>query len=318
VFSTPDSDALDATAVAGGLGAVDDAFDLASNKSAAWPTTTAVCFTSLLGGTLAVDDGSTALAVGTVYYISTISAADPAVTTISRTSGGAILSLDGTPAVTNTMAKAHATMGCAARSTGPAGTASVAWNDTATTSENDSVMSTALIQAVGNDSLAAAAASTETTTGGTAYRYNTPDAVAFSATTTSTPSAWSEAIAAGTELPDVNGEISGRPVVVDTVNNTIVAEITFDAAVTTEYFLYSYDANDYFYLGSAENVGGTATTEAGFEGTFVSGAASKGLLSHKADADGQNGAANAWARGDIDHITYQSVEGNVSVFKLGG
>jgi len=308
-FHGATTDALDATAVAGGANNVADAFDLASNMSTAWPAGTAVCFSSLEGGTLDVDDGSTALAVGTVYYISTITNADPAVTTISRTSGGAVLSLAGTPAATNTLAAAHPTMNCAARSTGPAGTASVAWTDTAATSAIDAVAATTSLRATTTDSANAAAAMVKTTTGGTSYRYLAPTTTAISANVAATTTAWVE-VSNDNAQANLNAEVTGKPVVVDTTNNTMIVEIAYDTAGRV-YVQYAYDSNDHFYLSADSAVGGVATTEAGFEGTFVTGATNPGLLGHKADG------TNAWVAGDLDAVTYQSVSGNISVFFLG-
>ena len=54
---------------------------------------------------------------------------------------------------------------------------------------------------------------------------------------------------------------------------------------------------------------------AGFEGAYVAGGASSlyGLLGHQ--ADGTAGAA--FTLGDIQHIDYEVLPGNVSVFNLG-
>jgi hypothetical protein len=76
------------------------------------------------------------------------------------------------------------------------------------------------------------------------------------------------------------------------------------------YVQYSYDAGDHFYI----NNGATATSEAGFEGSYAAGATAgtKGLLNHFADMSG-----TGYTLGDLNGVTYQALAGNTSVWKLG-
>jgi len=114
------------------------------------------------------------------------------------------------------------------------------------------------------------------------------------------------------------------PLIWDNANNTIVIQVNHgvsNAAVvnntylaplqSVEYLLYAYDSNDAFYKAE----GATATTMAGFEGAYVAGGASSlyGLLGHQADGTG----GVAFSAGDIQHIDYEALPGNVSVFHLG-
>ena len=278
-----------------------------------FPANAPVCFTKS-GGTILL--AGSAPTLGTVYYIKALGTDDQAGNapdhsfTLSATAGGAVLLATGSTTAGDTLANAHATMGCAARSTGPAGTAAVAWNDAATTSTLDTVVSSAALEKTAADSANGASTYAETVTGGTSYRHVAPNTTAFSGNVVTYTSAWVE-ISDDNAVADANGEVTAKPVVVDTTNNTMVVEFSVDTAVKA-WTIYSYDANDHFYLSADSAVGGVATTEAGFEGTFVTGATNPGLLGHKADSGGAS-----WAHGDLDAVTYQSVEGNISVFYLG-
>jgi hypothetical protein len=215
VFAGSAANALDATAVAGGSGTVADSFDTAANMAGVMPVGTAVCFTSLTGGTLAADGaGEAALAVATTYYIRSITNVDPSVVTLSRTSGGGVLSLTGTPAVTNSIAVVHPTFGCASRSFGPAGTASVAWNDAATTSLKDQVYVTTSVGESANGEA-----------GSTSMRWLAPSSTALSPGTATTAT-WAETNTQGAGA-DETLDVYGTPMIVDTVNNTIVAKIGY-------------------------------------------------------------------------------------------
>ena len=180
------------------------------------------------------------------------------------------------------------------RTTGPDGTASVAWNDSATTSGADTV---------------SAYSSTTVQSEKTSYRTITPvvttvlsdDQTAIDITQEGTPGA-------------VAGSVLLTPLVWDNANNTIVIQALHGAVAVgiqaVEYLLYAYDDNDIFYLQE----GAVATSMAGFEGAYIiSGGGLYGLLGHQ--ADGTLGAL--FTLGDIQHIDYEVLAANVSVFNLG-
>jgi len=208
---------------------------------------------------------------------------------------------DGTDAYSNALFRVHpnASIGKgASRSTGPSGTASVAWNDSTTTSGADTVSVWAAATALGNAQA-------------TTYRTITP----VIGTTLGTAGAataidWLEVAGASTS------HVTATPKVWDNANNTLVIEVLHGVVPSTgpqpvEYLLYAYDSNDIFY--KAEGV--TATTMAGFEGAYVAGGSASvyGLLGHQ--ADGTLGLL--FSLGDIQHIDYEVLPGNVSVFNLG-
>ena len=222
VWSGGVGDALDATAVAGAGSNTADAFYTAENMSLRMPVGTPVCFTSLTGGNLAVDDGTGALAVGTVYYVKTITNLNPSEVTIARTSGGATISLTGTPATTNFINVAHPTLGCASRTYGPAGTASVAWNDTATTSVKDQVH---VRTSVGESAAGEA--------GTTSIRHIAASSTALGTGFDDTL-VWSEVNTQGTGA-DETADIIGTPIIVDTVGNTILAKISYGQGGTDRF-----------------------------------------------------------------------------------
>jgi hypothetical protein len=222
VWSGGVGDALDAIAIAGGAGSVADAFNTATNMFLKMPVGQAVCFTSLTGGTLAVDDSTGALAVGTVYYVKTITNLNPAEMTIARTAGGATISLTGTPATTNFINVAHPTLGCASRTYGPAGTASVAWNDSATTSIKDQVY---VRTSVGESATGEA--------GTTSLRHIAASSTALGTGFDDT-AAWSEVNTQGTGA-DETADIIGTPMIVDTVGNTITAKISYGQGGTDRF-----------------------------------------------------------------------------------
>jgi len=316
VFHGGGEDALDARAVAGGAGTVADSFETASNLAATWPVGTAVCFSTLRGGTLAVDDSTGALAAGTVYYVKTVTAADPSVMTIARTAGGATISLAGTPAVTNKLALAHPTAGCGARSVGPAGTASLAWNDTTATAGIDTISATTNVDTVINDN--ADGVDGDTTKTKSAYRWLAPSDTALSAANTNTTNTWTTVDANTDGDPDADGDVTGTPVIVDAAGSRMVVAIAFDddtAITDTTFTSYTWDSNDFFFLNSVKGVTTTPTTAAGFLGTYTTGVSgSKGLLNHQVDA---GGAGTSYTEGDLDAVTYKAASGSTSVFKLG-
>ena len=181
------------------------------------------------------------------------------------------------------------------RTIGPDGTASVAWNDTTSTNGTDIV---------------SVYKSTTKEAAKTAYRYNAA-VVGTTINNADTAIAWAEDV-------DANDAsyVDALPVIWDNANNTLlvklnhgiansaVAAATHTAAThvrSVDYVLYSYDANDQFFLlgdGSA-----ATTTMTGFETQ---------LTTHLAAA-----TAGAFAVGDLFSVSYQALAGNVSIFKLG-
>jgi hypothetical protein len=190
---------------------------------APYAATTAVCFTGVDGGI----EGE--VAAGTVYYIRGITAANPSVATFALTSGGAEHTITGTPTVAaSAIAKAHPVLGCASRTVSPAGSASVAWNDTTLTAGADTVHATTYqTQGITDDNAQSAAA--RATTSKTAYRWIAPGAVSLATVGTST--LWAEvdtATSASVGGAAADGkanhaaDINATPVEVDYVNNSMV------------------------------------------------------------------------------------------------
>jgi hypothetical protein len=187
--------------------------------------------------------------------------------------------------------KYHAATASPNRTIGPDGTASVAWNDTASTNAADTV---------------SVYVSTSKEAAKTSYRYITPvtgTAIGDAATAIG----WAESTGAGA------GHITVTPLVWDNGNNTLLVQVNHgivpisvnaaaadDAGVqAVTYLLYTYDANDQFFLTE-----GTATTTlAGFE---------LQLTAHMTA-----NAGIAFVSGDLSAVTYQALAGNISVFKLG-
>ena len=101
----------------------------------------------------------------------------------------------------------------------------------------------------------------------------------------------------------------------DDANNQLIIEILHGAVSqgviqAKEYIRYSYDDNDVFYLQQ----GGKGTTLAGFEGAYIAGGGGLyGLKGHQ--ADGTLGLL--FTLGDMQHIDYEAIPSNVSVFNLG-
>ena len=280
----------------------DDELDLGADVSAAMPVDTKVCFGTVGGVATAV----VGLTAGTVYYVKNLADSDEEVglSLTASTGTNAKIALTGASAVTDFLALAHPTLGCAQRTIGPVGTASVAWNDSATTSTLDQVYVTT---SVGESAAAEAGTTSIRWIAASTTELNSDAPVASTA-------AWTEVNA--DESCDATDEICGTPMIVDTVGNTMVAAIVYDSAsgggvtVSTTYTTYSWDSNDYYYL----NDGALATTEAGFEGSYYAGATAgtKGLLNHFADMSG-----TGYTKADLAGVTYQAIAGNTSVFKLG-
>jgi len=166
-----------------------------------------VCFTALAGGI------TTGVAADTVYYVrSHLAGAGGGGTRfdafdLAATSGGAAIALVGASATGDAVAIAHPTLGCATRSFGPAGTASVAWNDTTATAGLDAVYVT-----TGAGENAAS----------TAIRYVAPDAVVLVGSDTSTT--WDES---GTATGGAATDIIGTPMEHDTAGDTFITKLQY-------------------------------------------------------------------------------------------
>jgi len=270
-----------------------------ADVSSKWPVGTAVCFGTVQNAATA----AVGIAAGTVYYIQALSNSNADVA-LAATSGGAALTITGNSAVTDFLATAHPTLGCAQRAYGPTGTASVAWNDTATTATLDQVY----VQTSIGESAAAEA-------GTTSIRYIAPSTTALNTDTAGlSTAAWTQADAGSDDSCDANNDVCGQPLIVDTVGNTMVMALIYDSntggtTISTTYTKYSWDSNDYFYINNT-----TASSEAGFEGSYVASATAgtKGLLNHFAD-----GSGSAYGKGDMYSVSYQALAGNISTFKAG-
>ena len=293
--------APDVAVVEGDLSS-DDEIDLGGAVNGTMPVDTKVCFGTIGGVATAV----VGLSPGVVYYVKQLSDSNEEVglSLTPSTGTNALIALTGASAVTDFLALAHPTLGCAQRAVGPVGTASVAWNDTATTSTLDQVY---VSTSVGESAAAEA--------GTTSIRWLAPSTTELNSDSpVASTAAWTEVNA--DESCDATDEICGQPMIVDTVGNTMIAAIIYDSAagggvtVSTTYTQYNWDDNDYYYL----NDGATASTMAGFEGSYVAGATAgtKGLLNHFADMSG-----TGYTKADLAGVTYQALSGNTSVFKLG-
>jgi len=246
----------------------------------------------------------------TRYYVKTATAHSFSLATVSATgttvniSGNAATPIDdcATSATDCDLYMYHASA-TSDRTTGPNGSASVAWNDSATTSAADVV---------------SAYSSTTVQSQKTSYRTITP-VVGTTISDDQTAIDITEESVGGL----VAGSVLMTPLIWDDANNTLVIQVNHgvsNAAVaanthtpalqSVEYLLYAYDSNDVFF--NAE--GATATSMAGFEGAYIAGGnGAYGLLGHQ--ADGTGGAA--FSAGDMQHIDYEVLPGNVSVFNLG-
>jgi len=235
-------------------------------------------------------------------------------------SGGSTIAVtDGSaPTADMKLAPAHSGFGCASRTTGYDGTASVAWNDATTTSGVDLAGATATLYPGATGNAQGTAAVVTVTNGAPGYRWIAPSATALTAGQTMNTLNWRETTNDG-GVPDGAGEMKGTPLVVDTVNNTMIADISYyngSAAVST-YTQYNWDADDYYFILSSKGLGGTATTEAGFEGAYTAASATPGLENHRADASSPI-PGMGYTAGDLDGVAYQPLPGNVSSFLLGG
>jgi len=231
---------------------------------------------------------------------------------LSAASGGAAINISGNAATPVDDCAANATdcdlykwhaSATADRTSGPNGTASVAWNDSATTSAADVV---------------SAYSSTTVQSQKTSYRTITP-VVGTTISDDQTAIDITEESVGGA----VAGSVLMTPLIWDNANNSIVIQVNHgvsNAAVaanthlsplqSVEYLKFAYDSNDAFYLAE----GGTATSMAGFEGAYVAGGNGVyGLNGHLADGTG----GVAFSAGDMQHIDYEVLSDNVSVWNLG-
>ncbi len=216
------------------------------------------------------------------------------------------------------IAQAHPGFGCASRTTGYDGTASVAWNDSTTTSGVDLAGATASLYPGAAGNAQGTAAIVTATNGAPGYRWVAPSATALVVGQTMNTMSWIETTNDG-GAPDGAGEMKGTPLVVDTANNTMIADISYyngSAAVST-YTQYNWDDNDYFFINSNKGLAGAATSMAGFEGAYTASSATPGLENHRADA-GSAIPGMGYTAGDLDGVSYQPLSGNVSAFMLGG
>jgi hypothetical protein len=288
-----------------------------------FPADADVCF----GVTSAAIEEFTA---GTVYAVKAATNADPTLIGLAlgdtggvnfagATASNTIISVSGTPTIEANLALAHPIFGCATRTVSPAGTASVAWNDTATTSGADIVgWSYAGGRAMLADNAQAAAATLTGTN--TAYRWVAPSATVVAGGAQAT-ALFNEV---SPDWDDAN-DIGARPVEVDYAANTMVVEVDYGITVALgtaarggnaslhEFVGYSWDDNDYYYLNSNLGATTTASTMAGFEGLYVAGVATYGLQGALATGNGLS-----YAAGTLDGVSYQALSPNTSIFKLGG
>jgi hypothetical protein len=283
----------------------------------------AVCFLAIAGVSALVTELTNAIGIDTVAYIESIAENGSntditlSATAVAGVAGAAVTLANGSaPTAVMRLTPAHPTMGCASRTTGYDGTASVAWNDTTTTAGIDTVVSTATISPGAADNADGTADETEATAA-TAVRWLAPNATALLSGASCAYCYTATWHSSGDGTQSANGEIEGTPLIHDPVNNTLLIALEyFSGALATTYTQYSYDSNDYFFLASSLGLNGVPTTEAGFEGvawTTALGATSLGLANHLVDGGGL-----AYTQGDIDAVSYQALAGNVSSFSLGG
>jgi hypothetical protein len=200
-------------------------------ESFGYVANSAICFTGISTADPSLADAGE-LSLGTVHYIKAMTAATETVLSFSLTSGGAELTIVG-DAIAGEMGivKAHPVMGCANRTISPQGTASVAWNDTTTTSGMDVVGSTTRhLGAMNTDNAQVAAVATNAVnTTKTAYRWLAPSTTALATSASST--AWAELDtatgakvggAAADGVANDAADINATPLVVDVAGNTMV------------------------------------------------------------------------------------------------
>jgi hypothetical protein len=249
------------------------------------------------------------IAVDTTYYVKsdgTLNAAQFQLSAASAT-GAAVnwgAAVDDCAAATCQMYARHEVAGHATRTTtGGVGTASVSWSATGSGSLED-------VMTVWKD------ATNEATS--TALRHIAPVVTTTLGGAGATAVDWTEAATPGANM------VMAWPREWDDANNTLIVGLMHgvmrekganafgDATGTTpaELIRYTYDANDIFFLTE----GAIATSLAGFEGAYVAGGSGVyGLKGHQADGT----AGLLLSVGDIQHIDYEPIASNVSVFNLG-
>ncbi len=201
----------------------------------------AICFTGVNSGL--ADSGE--LSLGTVHYIKTLSNVAESVLSFSLSSGGTELTLSGTPTTGEMgIVKAHPVMGCASRTISPAGTASVAWNDTTLTAGMDVVGATTrhLRAMTTNNAQTAAVDTNAVHATKTAYRWIAPGAVTLA--TGATSSGWAEVDtatnagevggAAGDGVANNDADINGTPLVVDLAGNSMVVALNYGKTTSSD------------------------------------------------------------------------------------
>ena len=202
-----------------------NALDTGVNIGQEFPVGTAVCLQTHGSGTIV------GLSTDTTYYVQALGngagggATDQREMVLSATSGGAALVVTGDTAVTDFIARAHPVMGCATRSFGPAGTASVAWNDTTATAGLDAMFV-----------YTAAGESAAGESGTTSIRWIAPSTTAIAGVHTTAN--WTETNIGGAAIAlgaDDDSEIVGTPMEHDTSGNTVVTKLSYgDGGTETE------------------------------------------------------------------------------------
>ena len=218
-----------------------DLISTARMTSFGYAANSAICFT----GVNTALAGSGELSLGTVHYIKAINADAESDLSFSLSSGGTELTLSGTPTANEMgMVKAHPVMGCASRTVSPAGTASVAWNDTTATAGMDVVGATTRhLQAMTTDNAQVAAADTNAVHATkTAYRWIAPGTTTLA--TSATSSSWAEVDtatnsgevggAAGDGVANNDADINGTPLVVDLAGNSMVVGLNYGKTTSSD------------------------------------------------------------------------------------
>jgi len=249
------------------------------------------------------------IAVDTTYWVkSGGTLLGPSFQLALVSNGGTVVNwgaaVDDCAAATCQMYKQHEVVGAATRTTtGGVGTASVAWSATASTSLEDTLT-------VWKDATHEASS--------TALRHIAPVATTTLGTAGSTAVDWIEDLTAGVDF------VAGWPREWIDADNQLIIGIQHGVMKSNagnafgdvagpeaaELIRYSYDDNDIFYVQE----GAKASSLAGFEGAYVAGGGGLyGLKGHQ--ADGTLGLL--FTVGDIQHIDYEPIASNVSVFNLG-
>jgi hypothetical protein len=239
-------------------------------------------------------------AVDTRYYVSTAGLTSFEFGLNVTSNATAVMDVDTTPADNCTLTTCeaylwHAGSGSPARSIGPDGTASVAWNDTTTTS--------------GLDSLSVYVSTTKEAAK-SSYRYIAP-VVATTLADDAFATTWVE------DTGNDASQLIATPVIWDAaantllvkidhgiINATIAANTHLEAPPSATYLLYAYDDNDQFM--TTADATSAAATIAGFEVALAACMVVGDV------------AGVSFSAADIFGVTaYQALAANVSTFKLG-